>query len=320
LKHLQLFRLFLAFAFTVLSLHTVKAQFKNLENTVAYELLKEETEFTFFSFGVHAFSMELNKYNLPITFGIEGLFSTEMAYAGMGIKVGQGLIDSPNQYQFQGSVYGRVQLVQSTILYGGFHFVNWNKKENVKITLSKGSNSSTYTKIKANVKTSLGGDFGYENGITPYTGPNTYFIGVGNGFSSPIQVPMRGSTGYTTYNFGILQVGLGLTKQHFTEIKTDRYGLKSEHRFLRYYVHLSIPVKAELENVDKPNYNTFDLNGHTEISKVGYNLGVMSTGIKGFDTIGFAEIGYFPGPRMNYINNLYFKFGVGFSMTKLFGF
>jgi hypothetical protein len=300
--------------------NNINAQRKTQDNTIFVELIREETEFTFFSLGIHAFSLDINKYNLPITFGLEGLFSTQKAYSGMGIKVGQGLIDSPNQYQFDGSLYGRIQLVRSTMLYGGFHLLNWTKRELVKITLVKGNNSTIYTKVNAKVKSGIGLDGAYEFGITPYTGPRNNFIGVGQGFSRPIQVPVRGSTGFTTYNFGHLHIGLGLTKQYLTEIKTDKYGVKSDHRFLRYYVHLSLPTKAILEKIVVPNVNTFDLNGHTAMSKFGFNIGVLSTGIKGFDNIGFAEIGYFPGPRMDYINNLYFKFGVGFSVTKLFGF
>jgi hypothetical protein len=311
--------LFILFVATILRMHTIEAQRKTQDNTVFAELTKEETEFTFCSLGLHIFSLDVNTYNLPVTFGLEGLLTTQKTYAGMGFKVGQGLIDSPNQYQFEGSLYGRLQLVRSAIVYGGFHILDWTKRETVKITLSRGYNTTTYTKVRANVKTTFGVDAAYEWGITPYTGTANHFIGIGNGFSRPIQIPGRGQSRYTTYDFGIVHIGFGFTKQHFTEINTDKYGIKSAHRFLRYYVHISLPSKSILEQIVIPNVNTFDLNGHTTISRFGYNIGVMSTGIKKIDGIGFIEIGYFPGPKMNYINNLYLKFGGGFSITKLFG-
>ncbi len=292
-----------------------------------YEMVKEATEFNFVGIGLHILSIDLNSYNLPIMVGGEGFVSTNYVYGGYRFLIGEGLRETPGGNDYFGSVYGKQQGVMTNSFFGGVPLYRVIKKEDVKVTVAKGKDVSYYIEVPANVKTSYGIDAGYDFGITPYIGPANKFVGVpysDNPAQSEINLSdLEFEQGYTKLDYGILSVGVGITRQNCTQIKTAKYGTKESSSFVRYYARLAFPMRAILDDMLVPTYNNqlfrIELDGHTKMSKLGFNVGVSTIGPNKFSGVFFAEAGYFPGPAMGLVNNLYIKFGAGFSFSKIVG-
>jgi hypothetical protein len=297
------------------------------EKAGTYELVKEATEFNFVGVGVNILSLDVNMYNLPIMVGGEGFFSTNFVYGGYRFMIGEGLRETPGGNEYLGSVYGKQQGVSTNNIYGGIPIYRQIKTEDVHVTVARGKDVSYYIEVPAKVKTSFGIDAGYEFGITPYIGPANKFVGVPYS-DNPAQAEINLSDlefdqGYTKFDYGILSVGGGVTRQHLTQIRTSKHGLKQAESFVRIYARLSFPVRAILDDMLVPTYNNqyfrMELDGYTKISKMGFNIGWMTMGPNKFSGVFFIEGGYFPGPAMGLVNNLYIKVGGGFSFAKLVG-
>jgi hypothetical protein len=301
---------------------------QNDKNDGMYEMVKEATEFNFVGIGLHILSLDVNMYNLPIMVGGEGFVSTNYVYGGYRFLIGEGLRETPGRStEYLGSVYGSHQGVRTGSFYGGIPIYKMVETKDVKVRVAKGKDVSYYLEVPAKVKTAIGIDMAYDYGITPYIGPADKFVGVPYS-TDPNQTEVRlseleFSQGYTKFDYGVLSIGGGITQQHLTQIKTSKFGVKQSESFLRYYARLSFPVRAVLDDMLVPTPNNqqfrFELDGHTNISKMGFNVGFMTMGPNKFSGVWFAELGYFPGPAMGVVNNLYFKFGGGFSFAKIVG-
>jgi len=291
-----------------------------------YELVKEATEFNYLGLGLHILSIDANKYNCPIMVGGEGFFSTNFIYGGYRILIGEGLAETPGVNEYVGSVYGKGQGILTQSFYGGIPIFRKIKKEDVEITVGVEGNTRYYVIVPANVKKSYCLDFGYDIGITPYIGPANKFTGVPYGTTTPIELESLGngnSNLFTKYDYGILRIGGAITTQHSTHVKTEKFGGGSSTTYIRKYANFTFPIRAVLDDMLVPTYNNayyrYELDGHTEISKVGFNIGFSFMEPDRLGTVFFGEIGYFPGPKMGFVNNLYLKFGGGFSFSKILG-
>jgi hypothetical protein len=232
------------------------------------------------------------------------------------------LAEASSSENIQGySIYKPTKSRNGEIMAG--YYFQKETEGTIKVHIKSEGKVSYYAKIPAHYNKLFGIQAGYKKGFSHLTIPAGAMV---KDYYAPENGAFAAENGMTTFmQYGWISVGPSYGRTVDVEIDVDQYGHRKAQYFERYYANVLIAGKSTLEDVyyttdfggSNQMVHQYVLDGNTEMSKIGFNIGFESYKFDRFGFIYGLEAGAMPGVKKG--GNGYLQFKWGFIFGKAFG-
>ena len=284
-------------------------------DTIKYEIIENNLNYNYLGGGL-LYSAEMSGYNMSLgILGINSKFYNSKFDASIDVR--------NHFYEGNEIMYNKYYSVNSPLKsndFGlSFNYYLINKKVNneISVSLARVNDVKYITYVKAKTAVRYGVEFGFKKGSNFYSFAD-YEFEEGTSTSEPIfTAPVSSNLNYTMLSFGFNKVEVeGLT------IKTDRFGIKKHHSFVKYYSKVLVMVYSEFDDIlidkDPLNSFTYKVNDIKRLP-IGLLIGYEHYSLGKIFHAGWAlEGGIMPGASAGIVSNLAFNVKVMINFGKMF--
>lgn len=295
--------------------------------TLTYKVLRENTDVKF----IHA---KISPADVLVS-------TSRMAFsASPGIKAyAKGLYFTANyDFQYIDNMASYITNVKGSSVYKstksryanttlGYSFSKI-KQGKVYIRLGSGSTNGGMTKIEkytyvdAKYKQQFGVQGGYQKGFSHLTVPSG--ISVTDYYDESAKVVQTQYKTSTFMEYAWLSFGGSYSKMIDVEVDLSTYGVRSNESLTRFYGNILLSTQSSLEDIymvsdfgSSSSYtHRYVLNGNTNLSRLGFNIGYEVFKIKSIGLFYNLEIGLMPGVKIEGAGNGYLSFKWGMLIGK----